>query len=302
MKKPWTTEDIPPQDGKRIIVTGANSGLGWHTALELARAGAEVTLCARSQEKADAAATRIRALLPKALLKTAVLDLAELASVRAFAERQLLGNQLIDTLINNAGVMALPKREVSKDGFELQFATNVLGPFLLTGLLLPAILHAPAPRPVTISSYAHTICGPVPVEDLNSEREYRPVRAYDKTKLENILFTRELQRRAGNRLLTATCHPGASHTNLGAKTMLKMKVITWLLTPIMQNADQGAEPTLRAATAPDVPPGAYFGPGGLWHLRGHPIEMPTADFAQDAEAGRRLFDELEQITGFKYAL
>ena len=302
MKTPWTTKDIPPQEGKRILVTGANSGIGWHTALELARAGAEVTLCARSQEKADGAATRIRSLLPGAALQTAVLDLAELASVRAFAEAQLLGSQPVDTLINNAGVMALPRREVSKDGFELQFATNVVGPFLLTGLLLPAILRAPAPRLVTVSSYAHTIGGPVPVEDLNSERSYRPVRAYAKTKLENILFTRELQRRAGSRLLAAACHPGASYTNLGAKTVLKMKVIAWLLTPVTQNADGGAEPTLRAATAPDVPPGAYYGPGGLWHLRGHPIEMPTADFAQDAEAGRRLFDELEQLTGFKYEI
>ena len=302
MKQPWTPKDIPPQDGKRIIVTGANSGIGWHTALELARAGAEVTLCARSQEKAEDAATRIRARLPKAPLKTAVLDLAELASVRAFAEAQLLANQPTDTLINNAGVMALPKREVSKDGFERQFATNVLGPFLLTGLLLPAILRAPAPRLVTVSSYAHTIGGPVPVEDLNSERSYRPVHVYAKTKLENILFTRELQRRAGSRLLAAACHPGASHTNLGAKTVLKMKVIAWLLTPVMQNADRGAEPILRAATAPDVPPGAYFGPGGLWHLRGHPIEMPTADSAHNAESGRQLFDELEQITGFKYAI
>jgi NAD(P)-dependent dehydrogenase (short-subunit alcohol dehydrogenase family) len=144
--KPWTTEDIPPQIGKRIIVTGANSGIGWHTALELARAGAEVAITARSEVKADDAAASIRRRAPDARLKTALLDLADLATVRAFAAGELADPRPIDTLINNAGVMALPKREVTADGFERQFATNVLGPFLLTGLLLPAILRAAAPR------------------------------------------------------------------------------------------------------------------------------------------------------------
>jgi NAD(P)-dependent dehydrogenase (short-subunit alcohol dehydrogenase family) len=302
MTKPWTVQDIPPQTGKRIIITGANSGIGWHTALELARAGAEVTISARSQEKVEGAAARIRAQVPQAHIKMGVMDLANFASVRAFAEREVADPRPVDVLVNNAGIMALPRREVSKDGFEMQFATNVLGPFLLTGLLMQRILSASAPRVVNVSSYAHTIGGPVPVEDLNSELGYKPVRAYAKTKLENILLTRELQRRAGDRLVVTTCHPGASHTNLAVNTTLGMKLTTWLLTPIMQNAAGGAEPTLMAATWPEAKPGGYYGPGGLWGLRGHPVETRTALFADDREAGHRLFSELEQMTGISYGL
>ncbi|TAL00201.1 MAG: SDR family NAD(P)-dependent oxidoreductase, partial [Rhodospirillaceae bacterium] len=199
MNKPWSTADIPSQAGRRAVVTGANSGIGWHTALELARAGAEVIIPARTQAKADDACQRIRALVPDAKIVTSIMDLTSLTSVRDFAAQQLADQRPIDMLINNAGVMALPRRKLSVDGFELQFATNVLGHFLLTGLLLPAILRAPAPAPrvVTVSSAAHMRGGPVPVTDLNSETSYKPIRAYAKTKLENLLFARELQRRAG---------------------------------------------------------------------------------------------------------
>jgi NAD(P)-dependent dehydrogenase (short-subunit alcohol dehydrogenase family) len=172
---------------RRILITGGSSGIGWNTALELARAGAEVTIPARTQAKADDAATRIRAVVPQAKLKTAVMDLSSLESVRAYAAQQLADPRPINTLINNAGVMAIPKRKLSVDGFEMQFATNVLGHFLLTGLLLPSILRAPAPRVVTVASYAHVNGGPVPIEDLNSERSYKPVKAYSKTKLANVL-------------------------------------------------------------------------------------------------------------------
>ncbi len=296
----WTPRDIPDQTGRRAIVTGGNSGIGWHTALELARAGAEVTIASRDEGKANAAADRIRAVLPDARIRTEVLDLARLASVRAFAERQLADAQPIDLLVNNAGVMALPKRRVSPDGHELQFATNVLGPFVLTGLLLPHILAAAAPRVVTVSSYAHTQGGPTPIEDLESEESYRPVRAYSKTKLANILVTRELQRRAGTRLLAVAAHPGASSTNLAVDTSLPMKLITWAMRPMLQSAAAGAEPTLRAATATDATPGGYYGPGGLFGLRGRPVEQQTAPFASDAAAGRRLWGELERISGISY--
>jgi NAD(P)-dependent dehydrogenase (short-subunit alcohol dehydrogenase family) len=218
--KPWTTEDIPPQTGKRIIVTGANSGIGWHTALELTRAGAEVAITARSEVKADDAAARICRRAPDARLKTALLDLA---TVRAFAAGELADPRPIDTLPGSWRC----QNARTADGFERQFATNVLGPFLLTGLLLPAILRAAAPRIVTVSSETHTMGGPVPVEDLNSERDYRPLRAYAKTKLENILFTCELQRRAGNRLLAVACHPGVVDTNLPAHSVLGMKLLFW---------------------------------------------------------------------------
>lgn len=302
MSKPWTIHDIPDQTGKRAIVTGANSGIGWHTALELARAGAEVTIASRDAGKAKLAAERIRAALPCPRIRTAVLDLARLASVRAFAEAELADARPVDLLVNNAGVMALPERRVSPDGHELQFATNVLGPFVLTGLLMPRILEAGAPRVVTVSSYAHTQGGPTPVEDLESERGYSPVRAYAKTKLANILFTRELQRRAGDRLLVAACHPGASRTNLSADTSRPMKLITWAMGPMLQSAAAGAEPTLRAATAPDVKGGAYYGPGGLFRLRGPAVEAETAGFAHDAAAGRRLWGELERIGGVVYPM
>ncbi len=302
MSDNWTISEIPDQTGKRAIVTGANSGIGWHTALELARAGAEVTIASRDAGKAAAAADRIRVVLPSASVRTGTLDLAQLGSVHAFAEAELADTRPIDLLINNAGVMALPERRVSPDGHELQFATNVLGPFVLTGLLLPQILKANAPRVVTVSSYAHTQGGPTPIEDLESKRSYRPVRAYAKTKLANILVTRELQRRAGDRLLAAAAHPGASRTNLSTDTSLPMKLITWTMRPMLQSAAAGAEPTLRAAAAPDAKPGGYYGPGGLFHLRGPAIEEQTAPFAHDQAAGRRLWNELERIGKIDYPL
>ena len=196
--------------------------------------------------------------------------------------------------------MALPERRVSSDGHELQFATNVLGPFVLTTLLLPRILQAKAPRVVTVSSYAHTQGGPTPIEDIESEQDYRPVRAYAKTKLANVLVTRELQRRAGGRLLSVAAHPGASRTNLAVDTSLPMKLITWAMRPMLQSAAAGAEPTLRAATAPDTTPGGYYGPGGLFGLRGPAVEQRTAPFAEDAEAGHRLWAELERMGAVRY--
>ena len=173
---------------------------------------------------------------------------------------------------------------------------------MLTGLLMPRILDAPAPRVVTVSSYAHTQGGPTPIEDLDSERSYRPVRVYAKTKLANILVTRELQRRAGDRLLAVAAHPGASRTNLAVDTSLPMKLITWAMRPMLQSAAMGAEPTLRAATDPDAVPGGYYGPGGFLKLRGHPVEQETAPFARNEAAGRRLWDELQRMAGVRYPL
>ena len=298
----WTTRDIPRQDGKRVIVTGGNSGIGWYTALALARVGAEVTFTSRTQQNAERAKSRIQEAAPGAVAKPAVLDLANPNSVTQFADQQLGDARPIDILINNAGVMALPKRETSPDGHELQFATNVLGPFRLTGLLLPAILAAAAPRVVTVSSVAHTQGGPVPIQDLDSVGDYKPFRAYSKTKLANILFTRELQRRAGDRLLSVCSHPGAAKTNLATNTVFWLKVTDVLVKPLAQDASMGAVPTLMAATCSSAKPGAYYGPGGLFNLRGHPIEMRTAPFAYDAEAGKDLFAHLESMTGIRYPI
>ena len=199
--------------------------------------------------------------------------------------------------------MAPAKRKVSVDGFEIQFATNVLGHFLLTGLLLPLLLRAHAPRVVTVSSYAHTQGGPVPVEDLNSEKKYDPVKAYSKTKLENVLFARELQRRAGSRLLSATCHPGYARTNLqfGEEAFI-LKVAAAVLLPLSQSSEGGAQPTLFAATSPDAKPAAYYGPAGLFGLSGPVRETKMAKFAYDDNAARSLFVYLEELTNVHYAL
>jgi NAD(P)-dependent dehydrogenase (short-subunit alcohol dehydrogenase family) len=301
MGKAWSAKDIPSQAGKRVIVTGATNGIGWNMALELARAGAEVTIPARTHEKAEDAVRRIRARVPFAKLNTAIMDLTSLASVRSFAERELTNSSPIDTLINNAGVMAVPTRKLSVDGFEIQLATNVLGHFLLTGILLPAVLRARAPRVVTVASYAHTQGGPTPLTDLNSETSYEPVRAYSKTKLANVLFARELQRRAGSRLLSASCHPGYARTNLQFNgETISMQIVAALLLPFSHSSAQGAEPALFAATSPDAKPGAYYGPGGLFGLSGPVKETKMAPFAYDDAAAGRLFDELEQMAHIRF--
>lgn len=300
MSKAWTLKDIPSQTGKRIIVTGANSGIGWHAALELTRAGAEVTIASRNAAKAEDAARRIRAIVPDAKVNTGKLDLSNPASVKAFTESQLASLRPIDVLINNAGVMALPNRRESVDGHEMQFATNVLGPYRLTALLLPALLRSAAPRVVTVASGTHAMGGPVPIADLDSRQGYKPIKAYAKTKLANVLAARELQRRAGDRLLSVICHPGASKTNLFADTSALMLLSVFALYPLIQNAAMGAEPTLMAATSKSVRPGGYYGPGGFMRLRGHPSEDTTAPLADDAEAGRILVDELERMSGISF--
>ena len=300
MTNEWTVKDIPSQAGKRIVVTGANSGIGWHAALELARAEAEVTIASRNQAKAEEAAHRILDIVPNAKVATGKLDLSNPTSVKAFAESQLAQPQSIDVLINNAGVMALPDRRESVDGHELQFATNVLGPYRLTAMLLPALLRSSAPRVVTVASGTHAMGGPVPVADLDSRQGYKPIKAYAKTKLANVLVARELQRRAGDRLLSVICHPGASKTNLFADTSTLMLLSAFALYPLIQNAAMGAEPTLMAATSKAVKPGGYYGPGGFMRLRGHPTEDKTAPLADDAEAGRILVDELERMSGVRF--
>jgi NAD(P)-dependent dehydrogenase (short-subunit alcohol dehydrogenase family) len=303
MSPSWTRHRLPTQAGKRIIVTGSNSGIGFGAALELARAGGEITIPARTQAKADDAVRRIRAAVPDARLNTAILDLSSSASVRSFAEGQLADSRPIDTLINNAGIWAPAERKVSVDGFELQFATNVLGHFLLTGLLLPLILRSKAPRVVTVSSPAHRVGGPVPLQDLNSERKYSPNMTYAKTKLANVLLMRELQRRAGRRLLSVACHPGLSRTNLQFRDEpFIMKVATVVFWPIMQTSADGADPTLFAATAPDAKPGGFYGPSRLFGLRGPADEARLARMVLDDAAARQLFDQLEAITGVHYGL
>ena len=299
----WTAEQIPDQTGRTAVVTGANSGLGFVTALELARVGATVVLGARG-EKADAAAERIREAVAEARLEPRRLDLADLGSVREFAAAVGAEHPRLDLLVNNAGVMMTP-RSLTKDGFELQFGTNHLGHFALTGLLLDALERGDDPRVVTVSSIEHRP-GRIDLDDLGYERDYEPRRAYQRSKLANAVFGLELDRRlraAGSPLKSLLAHPGYSATNLqitgptGAMQAL-LRVTNAL---VAQSAERGALPQLYAATAPGVEGGEFYGPDGFRELRGAPTRVRTAPRAGDEELGRRLWEVSEELTGVRFA-
>ncbi|MBV8219113.1 MAG: SDR family oxidoreductase [Solirubrobacterales bacterium] len=297
----WTVADIPDQRGRVAVVTGANSGLGLATARELAGAGARVVLAARSPGRGDAAAASIVAAVPGAELESAVLDLADLDSVRAFAGS---APARVDLLINNAGIMAAPRRP-TRDGFESQFGTNHLGHFALTGLLLGKLLAAPAPRVVTVSSLMHRR-GKLDFDDLQGERSYSRWGAYQQSKLANLMFCFELQRRAtaaGSPLLSLAAHPGYAATNLQAAGTDRFYE-RWFMAIgnklFAQSADMGALPTLYAATVPDLPGGTFVGPGGRGEQRGSPMVVTAAGKAYDEEAWRRLWEVSEELTGVHY--
>jgi NAD(P)-dependent dehydrogenase (short-subunit alcohol dehydrogenase family) len=295
---------MPDQSGRTAIVTGANSGLGLATARELARAGAAVTLACRDAGKGEAAAERIRATVPGAALEVGVVDLADLGSVRDFAARVADAHERLDLLINNAGIMAAPRR-LTRDGFESQFGTNHLGHFALTGLLLPALLNASAPRVVTVSSHLHRR-GTMNFDDLQGERKYSRWGAYGQSKLANLMFCFELQRRAaaaGSALLSLAAHPGYAATNLqfAAPDRFYEKAYMWIGNRLFaQSADMGALPMLYAATVPGLPGGTYVGPGGRAEQRGHPKVVTAAGKAYDEQAWERLWEVSERLTGVHY--
>ena len=301
----WTTADIPPQTGKLAIVTGANSGIGWYTALELARAGAEVILTARSKEKGQDAVDRIHRQLPGANVRWEILDLASLTSVRDFAAKFSAAPKL-DLLINNAGVMAIPHHEVTEDGFECQFGTNFLGHFALTGLLFPALLRAPAPRVTTISSGAANMgLRRIRFEDLQWEHGYKPWAAYCQTKLADLMFALELSRRCTEKnipLLSNAAHPGYARTNLqtSGPGKAQARTFTFLAKIMSQDAFHGALPTLRAATEPNAAPGSYYGPDRFFQLKGNPVLIPVPKPAQDTGAARELWEIGESLTGVAF--
>jgi len=302
----WTAEQIPSQAGKTALITGANSGIGYQAALELARHGAHVLLGCRNEAKGLAALERLRREAPSASAEVVLLDVASLASIRAFASAFLGRGIVLDLLINNAGVMALPKRELTEDGFERQFGTNHLGHFALTGLLLPALLAAPAPRVVTVASLAHRT-GKIEFDNLQSERGYEGWDAYNASKLANILFAKELDRRARavhSRLLSLAVHPGVSTTSIfenGPGTMNLKAIMVKLLAPVlMQNDEAGALPTLYAATSPDAHGGEYIGPNGFGELKGSPVVVQPRPQALDVAVGERLWTVSEELTGVHY--
>jgi NAD(P)-dependent dehydrogenase (short-subunit alcohol dehydrogenase family) len=293
----WTAADIPSQQGKLAVVTGANSGIGWHAALELARAGCEVILAVRTEAKGQDAVKRIYSELPQANVRAELLDLASLRSVRTFAEK-VSSEPKLDLLVNNAGVMSVPSRQATEEGFELQFGTNFLGPFALTGLLMPALRRAPAPRVTTVSSGAANMgLKRINFEDLQWERSYGPWKAYCQSKLADLLFAMELGRRSG--LLSDAAHPGYARTNLqtsgpGRAQNMPEKILARIAS---QDAAQGALPTLRAATASDAASGSYYAPDGVFQLKGDPVLVAVPKPAQDEAAARRLWEVAEKLTG-----
>lgn len=293
---------MPDQSGRTALVTGANSGLGLHTALELARKGARVLLATRSPERGEQALARVRREVPGAAAELVRLDLASLASVRAAAAEVADRVPALDLLVDNAGVMAIPRR-VTEDGFEMQLGTNHLGHFALTGLLLPQLLAAPRPaRVVVVSSTAHR-SGKMRFDDLQGERSYTRWGAYGQSKLANLLFARELQARAGDRLLVAAAHPGYAATNLqsGQGNPLLEGLMKVANVVVAQSDAQGAWPSLYAATMPDVQPGDYWGPM-LFEVRGAPKRVGRSTAAQDDAAAALLWDASERLTGVTYDL
>jgi NAD(P)-dependent dehydrogenase (short-subunit alcohol dehydrogenase family) len=304
---PWTANDIPPQAGKTIVITGANSGIGYEAALQLAGKGAHVVLACRDRARGQGAIDAIKATHPAAILSLLELDLASLASIRRFAEALRATTPVLDVLCNNAGVMAIPFRRTA-DGFEMQFGTNHLGHFALTGLLLEPLLAAPAGRVVNVSSNGHKL-GWMRFENLHEESAYSRWLAYTRSKLANLLFTYELQRRleaAGARAISVACHPGYSATNLqtaGAKmdgSSIEEAIMGFASRIFAQPAAMGALPTLYAATAPDVRGGDYIGPDGFAEQAGHPKKVQSNARSHDREAQRRLWEVSEEATGVRY--
>ena len=285
-------------------MTGANSGLGWATAVELARHGAEIVLACRDAQRGEDAMTRLRAAVPGANAELRLLDLADLASVAAFAEGW---TGRLDLLVANAGVMAVPFG-VTPDGFERQLGTNHLGHFALTGRLVPALLESPSGRVVVVSSLAHRF-GSIAFSDLQSTYRYNRWSAYGQSKLANLLFMRELTRRlsrSGATTSAAAVHPGGADTSLvagvtgarGPAAAVGRRVSTL----VGQPATAGALPSLYAATMPDVVPGDYFGPAGLGETRGAPTRVAMSAAARDARVGQRLWDVSEDLTGVRFPL
>ena len=314
---PWKrtslTQLVPDQTGRRVIITGANSGIGYPAALELARAGAHVILAVRDKARGEAAVARIKAEVPSAQVEASMLDLASFESVHSFAAQELDRDLPLDILINNAGVMAPPKRLETADGFELQFGTNVLGHFALTGLLFPALeraaVTAQRPRNVYVASIAHKR-GKINFDDLQSMRSYVPMESYAQTKLADLMLSFELDRRlkaAGSPILSIAAHPGVANTNLfqsgdfnpveRAIRRLGGQVIGAFL-----NTDaEGALPTIFAAVSPDAVAGGYYGPTGFKEMRGGDVgEAIVTPQAKDDAVARRLWEICEDLTGVSY--
>ncbi|BBY87103.1 SDR family NAD(P)-dependent oxidoreductase [Mycolicibacterium tokaiense] len=289
----WSTADIPDQTGRIAVITGANTGLGFETAKALAAKGAHVVIAVRNTDKGVQAADRI-----SGAVSVQALDLTSLDSIRTAADQLKADHPKIDLLINNAGVMTTPKG-TTQDGFDLQFGTNHLGHFALTGLLLDAMLDVEGARIVTVSSNGHKMGGAIHWDDLQWERSYNRMGAYSQSKLANLMFTYELQRRLAPRgkTIAVAAHPGTSNTelarNLPAAVLPAMNAVAGV---IAQSAAAGALPSLRAATDPAVLGGQYYGPANLAQWRGAPVVVASSDRSYDLEQQRRLWTVSEELT------
>jgi NAD(P)-dependent dehydrogenase (short-subunit alcohol dehydrogenase family) len=306
----WTADDIPDQSGRNALVTGANSGLGLRVAQALAGANANVTLACRDAQRGSKALDEVAAVGGAGEIELQELDLADLGSVRSAAASVRASRRPLDLLVNNAGVMAPPRRETA-DGFELQFGTNHLGHFALTGLLLECLLAAPAPRVVTMSSIAHR-AGKIEFDDLDWEHGYSRWPAYGRSKLANLLFTFELARRArsaNSRLSALAAHPGYSGTNLQSSGPgmglpglgAAVKLVASATNAVLAQSDrQGALPALYAATSPDAENGDYIGPNGPGEWRGSPDQVGSSRRANDISTAERLWAVSEERTGVRF--
>ncbi|MFJ5731772.1 oxidoreductase [Streptomyces paradoxus] len=301
----WRPDSIPDQSGRRAVVTGANSGIGYVTARELARRGAHVVLACRNRERGQAAVERLRTEVPGARAELRLLDLADLRSVRAFAEDWSHGR--LDLLVNNAGIAMVPLSRTA-DGFESQFGVNHLGPFALTGLLLPRLLAAPDPRVVTVSSEGQRFAR-FDMTNLDAERGYRAAFAYVQSKRANLYFATELQRRAdiaGLRLRSMAVAPGLTRSNVltGGANSARGRAYRSLMRLLMRSAfrptPEGAKTSLYAATVTDLPGGSYVVPDGPFQLRGQPVLRSRERALQDASTARRLWILSERLTGVRY--
>jgi len=294
----WTTADIPAQTGRSVVITGANTGLGFETAKALAEKGARVVIAVRNTDKGKQAADRI-----SGDVEVQELDLTSLASVRAAADTLKGRFDRIDLLINNAGVMTTPKGTTA-DGFELQFGTNHLGHFALTGLLLDRMLEVPGSRVVTVSSNGHKMGGAIHWDDLQWERSYSRMGAYTQSKLANLLFTYELQRRLVSRgtTIAVAAHPGTATTELARSLPRPIERAFLIAAPVLfaQTADGGALPTLRAATDPGALGGQYYGPDGIGQQRGNPVVVASSAQSYDQAQQQRLWTVSEELTGVSF--
>ena len=299
MNHTWTTTDIPDQHGRVAVVTGANTGLGYETAKALAEHGATVILAVRNVEKGEQAAARMTG-----DVTVQALDLTSLHSVRTAATALHHRLDRIDLLINNAGVMYTPKQPTA-DGFEMQFGTNHLAHFALTGLLLDLMLPVPGSRVVTVSSTGHRIRAGIHFDDLHWEHSYGRAAAYGQSKLANLMFTYELQRRLATHgtTIAVAAHPGMSSTELTRNSPAALRLpLTWLAPLITQTPAMGALPTLRAATDPTVHGGQYYGPSGRYEIKGHPRLVTSSPQSHDTAVQQRLWAVSEDLTGVTFPL